>query len=189
MKKTTLLLLCLLLVGTLAACRYANASEMKTNTPDASASPVETQPEIECKVTDEADHIHAPVKEEQTVSDPISGYCGNTQTTISTTQFFTKVTDTAPFEYTFMGDYSVTLTDILVNLDYDPDMVCLCAGEYNVDTEFGTGYEVNLSDGYARCEKGQADLTKEQIDTITQIITWAQTHGYPETRCGLDKVD
>ena len=70
---------------------------------------------------------------------------------------------------------SVTLTDILVNLDYDPMHVCRCRPEYTVDTEFGTGYGINLTAGYARCDKGQADLTQEQIDTIAEIIEWAKT--------------
>ena len=64
---------------------------------------------------------------------------------------------------------------MLVNLDYDPMHVCRCRPEYTVDTEFGTGYGINLTAGYARCDKGQADLTQEQIDTIAEIIEWAKT--------------
>lgn len=36
------------------------------------------------------------------------------------------------------------------------------------------GYGINLSDGYARCEKGQAELTEEQIKTVKDIIEWAK---------------
>lgn len=73
-------------------------------------------------------------------------------------------------EYTFMGTDSVNLTDILINLKYDPMRVCRCAPELTVKTEFGEPYGVNLTQGYARCEDGQADLTAEQIDLIRKII-------------------
>jgi len=111
------------------------------------------------------DHSHQIVEEAQTVEDPITGYCGNIQTTL-------YVGEKA---YTFQYGYSVTLTDILVNLRYDPMGVCRCAPEYTVDTEFGTGYGINLTQGYARCEKGQANLTQEQINAIAQIVAWAES--------------
>ena len=66
------------------------------------------------------------------------------------------------------------LTDILVNLDYDSDKVCKCLPEYKVDTEFGKDYGISLSDSYARCEKGQAELTEEQVETVKKIIEWAK---------------
>lgn len=74
-----------------------------------------------------------------------------------------------------MYSHSITLTDILINLDYDPDKLCNCRPEYTVDTEFALGHGINLTQGYARCDKGQADLTQEQIDQIAQIIEWAET--------------
>ena len=110
-------------------------------------------------------HAHGPAAEPQTVADPITSYCGNTQTTL-------YIGDK---EYTFMGGYSVELTDILINLEYDPMRVCRCRPEYTADTEFGLGYGINLRAGYARCEKGQAELTQAQLDTIAEIITWAET--------------
>ena len=48
--------------------------------------------------------------------------------------------------------------------------VCRCAPEFTVKTEFGEPYGVNLSQGYARSEEGQADLTKEQIEKIQEIL-------------------
>lgn len=111
------------------------------------------------------EHTHQVAAEAQTVADPISGYCGNIQTTLYIGEK----------SYTFMYGHSVTLSDILVNLNYDPMKVCRCAPEYKVDTEFGTGYGINLTQGYARCEKGQADLTQEQIGQIQTIIEWAET--------------
>ena len=71
----------------------------------------------------------------------------------------------------FIG--SVTLTDILLNLNYDPNNLCPCPAEYTVDTEFYTGYEINQTKGFARCDKGQTDLTREQAEQITEIIVWA----------------
>ena len=111
------------------------------------------------------DHKHQVAATAQTIDDPVTGYCGNTWTRLHIDGK----------EYSFMYGYSVTLTDILVNLDYDPMRVCRCRPEYTVDTEFGLGYGINLTAGYARCEKGQADLTQEQIDTIAEIIEWAET--------------
>lgn len=110
-------------------------------------------------------HSHSPANEAQTVDDPVSGYCGNTQTTI----YFD-----GGKSHTFMSGNSVTMTDILVNLKYDKNKVCKCLPEYKVDTEFGIGYGINLTEGYARCDKGQAELTQEQIDKLNEIILWAK---------------
>ena len=106
------------------------------------------------------DHSHTLAENPQIVDDPVSGYCGNTMTTI--------ILDGE--DYTFMGSDSVNLTDILINLKYDPMRVCRCASEFTVKTEFGEPYGVNLSQGYARCEEGQADLTEEQIEQIREIL-------------------
>ncbi len=117
------------------------------------------------KVDADNSHIHTPAKDEQTVSSRISGYCGNTQTTI----YFENGK-----KHTFMYGNSVTMTDILANLAYDKNKLCKCLPEYTVDTEFGKGYGINLTDGYARCDKGQADLTSEQINKLKTIILWAE---------------
>jgi len=110
------------------------------------------------------DHTHQPALIPQTVDDPITGYCGNTQTTL-----YLK-----DGSFTFMSGESVTMTDILANLDYREGMFCRCPAEYKADTEFGLGYEINLTQGFARCEKGQADLTAEQLRQIGDIIAWAE---------------
>ena len=106
------------------------------------------------------DHRHSLAEESQTVDDPVTGYCGNTMTTI------TKDGQ----EYAFMGGDSVNLTDVLINLKYDPTKVCRCLPEFTVTTELGGPYGVNLSQGYARCSDGQADLTAEQVELIRQIL-------------------
>lgn len=111
------------------------------------------------------DHGHQLAEEPQTVKDPFVGYCGNTRTTLYA----------GDKSWSFMFGNSVALTDILLNLDYRRGMTCRCMAEYTVDTEFGLGYEVNLTEGFARCEKGQASLTPEQVERIGQIIHWAVT--------------
>lgn len=105
-------------------------------------------------------HVHMIAEQPQTVDDPVTGYCGNTMTTI----------EIDGQEYTFMGSDSVNLTDILINLKYDLLKVCRCAPEITVKTEFGEPYGVNLSQGYARCDDGQADLTVDQIEQIHTIL-------------------
>ena len=105
-------------------------------------------------------HLHMSAIRPETVDAPVTGYCGNTMTTIIL----------EGNEYTFMGSDSVNLTDILINLKYDPMKVCRCIPEYTVKTEFGEPYGVNLTQGYARCKEGQANLTVEQIQLIQKIL-------------------
>lgn len=104
-------------------------------------------------------HDHSLADTPQTVENPVTGYCGNTLTTI--------ILDGK--EYTFMGSDSVNLTDTLINLEYDPALVCKCLPDFYVETEFGTTYGVSWS-GYARCDEGQANLTEEQLDQIRSIV-------------------
>ena len=105
-------------------------------------------------------HLHMSAIRPETVDAPVTGYCGNTMTTIILESN----------EYTFMGSDSVNLTDILINLKYDPMKVCRCIPEFTVKTEFGEPYGVNLTQGYARCKEGQANLTVEQIQLIQKIL-------------------
>ena len=106
------------------------------------------------------DHNHIPADEPLTVDDPVSGYCGNTITEVLLNGG----------TFSFWGGDSVTLTDLLINLDYDPDQVCRCLPEFTVNTEFGSGYEVNLAESYVRCETGQTALTAEQVEQIRGIL-------------------
>ncbi len=95
------------------------------------------------------------------------GYCGNTETTVHFQ---------SGKSYTFMGSESVSLTDILRNLEYKSGAMCDCLPEYKVDTEFGSGYGINLSEGYARYGGGQAELTDSQLETVREIIEWANNN-------------
>ena len=80
-----------------------------------------------------------------------------------------------------MSGNSVVVTDMLLNLRYDKNKLCKCLPEYTIDTEFGLGYGVNLSEGYARCDEGQADLTEEQVAKLEEIILWAKEEASVDT--------
>lgn len=73
-------------------------------------------------------------------------------------------------DYTLSGTDSVTLTDILCNLDYDPQKICDCMPEFTVDTEFASGCGINLTESYARTSSGQVDLTEDQAAQIREIL-------------------
>lgn len=110
-----------------------------------------------------SDHVHILAQPQENYEIE-GGYCGNTQTTL----YIDGKT------YTFMYGRSVELTDILINLRYDASKLCDCPAEYRADTEFGAGYEINLTQGFVRWEGGQADLTQEQLNAVTQIVEWAK---------------
>lgn len=106
------------------------------------------------------DHSHRFAEAGDPGEDVPSGYCGNMLTTVYLDEM----------NFTLAGSYSVTITDILINLNYDPNEVCRCLAEFTVDTEMLPGIEVNLTEGFARCEKGQAALTESQTEAIREII-------------------
>lgn len=108
---------------------------------------------------------HQPSQGDNVVEHEAAGYCGSTVTTVSRE---TRMGG-EPWEASFWGDDSVALTDLLRYLDYSGD-VCRCLPEYSVDTEFGTDYGVNLTEGYARHNGGQTDLTEEQVSEIREIL-------------------
>lgn len=122
--------------------------------------PEETLESLEALGWSLCDHSGLPPEEPQTVADPVTGYCGNTVTEV------TLDGET----YGFWGGDPVNLTDMVINLAYDPAAVCKCLPEFTVDTEFGDGYGVNLTEHYIRCEAGQASLTAEQTEEIREII-------------------
>lgn len=105
------------------------------------------------------DHSHRFAEEsDRTVNSP--NYCGNMEVIVN-------LDGTV---YTLSGSDAVTITDILAWLDYDSDTVCRCMAEFTVDTELLTGIQVNLTQSFARCEKGQAALTESQTEAIREII-------------------
>lgn len=105
-------------------------------------------------------HTHQPASQPQTVEEPISGYCGNTQTTV---KWEGK-------EYTLTGSDAITLMDLVINLAYAPENLCRCAPELSIITEDGGEYGVNLTEAFVRCDAGQAGLTAGQIGAVEDIL-------------------
>ena len=105
------------------------------------------------------DHSHSFAEETENAGST-GAYCGNTVTKV----YLDGET------YSLGGSDSVTLTHILKNLPYNQEAVCRCMAEFTVDTETLTGIQVNLTEAFARCERGQAALTEEQVQTIRTII-------------------
>lgn len=106
------------------------------------------------------DHSHRFAEPEEEAMEVPSGYSGH---------YVTKVYADGQ-EYELRGADSAAMTDILAGLDYDPDAVCRCMAEFTVDTELLAGIAVNLKEAFARCEKGQAALTEEQVTILREII-------------------
>ncbi len=165
MKKCVLLLALLL---TLTGCKVPDRSAgPEIGDPPAAkdpayvntASPDDPIPLSDRTEAEASEHHHALSDTDHTLEHDPAGYCGNTVTTVSC----------EAWEVSFWGGDSVALTDLLLYLDYSGD-VCRCLPEYTVDTEFGTGYGVNLTEGYARHDGGQVPLTAEQVEEIRGIL-------------------
>lgn len=62
------------------------------------------------------------------------------------------------------------LYSIVKDLPYHPYKVCKCLPQFKFETEDGRSYGLHLSEGYARCDKGQAALSEEQILQIRVIL-------------------
>ena len=150
MKRTAVLFL-LLAALLLTACGAAPEAGEPVSSPG-DASPA-------------ADHVLLPDGAQNVVPHDSPGYCGNTVTTV-----VYHPLEGAGFTKTFGGDDSVALTDLLRFLDYSADRVCNCAPEYTVNTEFGAGYGLSLSQGYARYQGGQVQLTAGQVEEFRQIL-------------------
>lgn len=151
----------LVLLAALTACGPALGGGGET---PASGAPAleETAPEA---APAEEPCVHQPSQGDSVTEHEAAGCCGSTVTTVSRNTW----AGGEPWEASFWGDDSVVLTDLLRYLDYSGD-VCRCLPEYNVDTEFGTGYGVSLTQGYARYDGGQTDLTEEQVKEIREIL-------------------
>mgnify|MGYP006967197368 CR=1 FL=1 len=106
------------------------------------------------------DHSHRFAEPGDPGEDEPSGYCGNLTVTVTI----------AGESHSLTGADSLAMTEILRDLPYDPSQVCRCMAEFTVDTELLSGIHVNLTQGFARCEKGQAALTEEQARILQDII-------------------
>lgn len=160
MKRCWILLFVLTLMLALAACG-AQKNGAPANEAPISAAPPSREPPPEEPGEEPCEH--QPSQGGNVVDHEFAGYCGNTVTTVS------RQDGAWDGPLSFWGDDSVALTDLLRYLDYSGD-VCRCLPEYSVDTEFGADYGVNLTEGYARHDGGQTDLTEEQTEQIRAIL-------------------
>ena len=170
MKHLRTLVMALLLVPVLSAC----AASAGGGAPDAGGTPMEKSPDYADTAVPDApappesganEHSHTPCQENNIVEHEEAGYCGNTVTTVS----WETGMDSESRKVSFWYDDSVALTDLLLYLDYSGE-VCTCLPEYSVDTEFGAGYGVSLTEGFARHDGGQVSLTAEQVEEIRAIL-------------------
>lgn len=106
------------------------------------------------------DHSHHPAEAFEDTETASTGWCGNTR----------AVLYIGGEAHTIYGSDAITVTEILISLDYDPDSLCRCMAEYTADTETDSGYEINLTEYFVRFNGGQADLTREQAAALGEII-------------------
>lgn len=125
-----------------------------------SAAGERSQDSLSMGANPDTGHTHAPAAETAAAEDTKNGYCGNTSATV----YIGGET------HTIWGSDAIALTEILSHLPYDPEKICNCMAEFTVDTESARGYEINLTEHYARCADGQADLTEAQAQTIREIV-------------------
>lgn len=182
MKKKLYMITALSLLLVLAACGnqpapaegagYAAPAYMKEALPAAELD-TEVLPAAESAAPET--HTYTAPTATNVMEHDFAGYCGNTITTVRC-----RITEGAaePWDASFWGTDSVALTDLLRFLDYSGE-VCRCPDEYIVDTEFGSGFGLNLTEGFARHDGGQVDLTAEQIETIQGIIERNGTEHMP----------
>ncbi len=160
MKKIFVLLLLLIFVFSFTGCSKENEAQGKT--PDGD----QTTSEETGVVSNQGDHIHQLATGNNIVEHEAVGYCGNTMTTV---KYNRPDEADKSWEKSFWGGASVKVTDLLTYLDYSED-ICKCLPEYTIDTEFGEGYGVSLSEGYARHGDKQASLTEEQLTFLREVI-------------------
>lgn len=139
----------------------AEAAPMETTSEDLCGlptAPPDSQSAAGTSADARIDHSHHPAEPEEE-TDSI-GWCGN----ITATVYFQGQA------YSLSGSDAVTLTDILYGLPYDPAALCRCEAQFTADTEMGTGYEINLTEHFARCADGQAPLTSQQAEALQAIL-------------------
>lgn len=67
------------------------------------------------------------------------------------------------------GEDALTAAAFLPELEYSPAKVCKCLPQFRVITDSGE-YGIHLGEGYARCDRGQAKLTPEQITILQNLL-------------------
>ena len=110
----------------------------------------------------------AAIRPPESAVEPGDGSGGNITVTLSVLQ---------GGKFTLNGEASAQAVQLLESLNYDPMKLCDCVAPYRVHTESGTVYEIHPAEKYARCQKGQADLSEEQVEILTQLIDAAIKEG------------
>ncbi len=72
--------------------------------------------------------------------------------------------------YSVSEQDAAALRKILSKLNYNPHRVCRCLPQLTLEIS-GVKYGIHLDEGYARCDKGQAPLTQEQLQAIREILS------------------
>ena len=121
-------------------------------------------------------HTSAPTETQplpQTLEEPPLGSISGGQTILYT----------EGKRYSFHYGPSTEITQLLEGLTYDPQAVCDCLPKYQVITATATSYYIDLTEGFARCDKGQAALTPQQVQQLESILNWVLTEqpGNPES--------
>lgn len=159
-------MICLALVLALLGLSACSKGQPQTEQ-DSSVDPPQTEQTAQTPDV----HTHTTGTDDNVVIHDPAGYCGNTLTTITYSP-----AEGDGWSRTFSGSASVNLTDLLRYLDYREENLCKCMPEYTVDTEFGQGYGLSVTQdgGYARYQGAQANLTPEQAATVLEILEQAE---------------
>ena len=72
-------------------------------------------------------------------------------------------------EYSISDEDAQIIWNILKKLDYNPHRVCRCLPKCQFEMK-SKCYGLHFGEGYARCDKGQARLSQEQLQVIREIL-------------------
>ena len=119
----------------------------------------------------EAAADEAPIVEEKrsevTAESADSGQNSNTACQAAVPQ----VTVSGDFEpRELASEERLTLSRLLSGLNYRREDVCECIAEITVTVDGESTFFINLEEGFVRCSRGQAMLTRTQIDTLREIL-------------------
>lgn len=73
-------------------------------------------------------------------------------------------------EYPISDQDAEIIWNILKKLDYNPHWICRCLPKCQFEMK-SKSYGLHLGEGYARCDKGQASLSQEQLLVIRDILS------------------
>ena len=86
--------------------------------------------------------------------------------------------DRQQWAITLNQEDSVALAQILLDVVYTPE-TCRCMAEHLVKTDYEK-YEINLTEGFARCDNVQGVFTPEQLQQVTEIVNRARENAQKE---------